>query len=207
MGRVKRKSAFDMRKIRRFRSSCAWTKYEYHPGICFPFIHSVVANDSVSRQRMRRLIWAFAVCICLKTRFGMARIILFADVTKMYKVMCDTNDTVVGQSDAYWKNRSLPGVSVSLFPWNKSAFLLFLESKSWFYIFSSSQRLPFFPCCLHFQTFSLFPWNKRPYPPCSPKLLRGPQKQRQCKLWFVTFRCPSLVHWRGLILHHENMPI
>ena len=33
-------------KNSRFRSSCA----KYHPGLCSPFIHSVVANDSVSGQ-------------------------------------------------------------------------------------------------------------------------------------------------------------
>ena len=37
-----------MRKMRRFRSSCACVKYH---GLCFPFIHSVVSNDSVSGQR------------------------------------------------------------------------------------------------------------------------------------------------------------
>ena len=35
-----------MRKMRRFRSSCACVKY--HPGFYSPFIHSVVSNDSVS---------------------------------------------------------------------------------------------------------------------------------------------------------------
>ena len=33
-------------KMHRFRSSCACTKY--HPGLCSPFIHSEVSNDSVS---------------------------------------------------------------------------------------------------------------------------------------------------------------
>ena len=48
-GLSQEKSAFkDAQKIRRFRSSCACTKY--HPGLCSPFIHSVVSNDSVSRQ-------------------------------------------------------------------------------------------------------------------------------------------------------------
>ena len=35
-----------MRKMRRFRSSCACAKY--HPGLWSPFIHSVVSNDSGS---------------------------------------------------------------------------------------------------------------------------------------------------------------
>ena len=38
----------NMCKICRFRSSC--TSATYHPALCFPFIHSVVSNDSVSRQ-------------------------------------------------------------------------------------------------------------------------------------------------------------
>ena len=55
---------------------------QLHPGKCSPVIHSIVSNDSVSRQhskgpyrsvRMRRLIQAFAVRICPKTRFCMAR--------------------------------------------------------------------------------------------------------------------------------------
>ena len=48
---------------------------KYHAGICYPFIHSVVFNDSASghQRRMRRLIWTFAVCICQKTRFRMAQ--------------------------------------------------------------------------------------------------------------------------------------
>ena len=33
-------------KMCRFRSSCICPKY--HPGLCSPFIHSVVSNDSVS---------------------------------------------------------------------------------------------------------------------------------------------------------------
>ena len=60
-----------------FASSCACVKY--NPGLCSPFIHYVVSNDSASGQspdqtvRMCRLIWAFAVCIYPKTRFRMAR--------------------------------------------------------------------------------------------------------------------------------------
>ena len=37
-----------MRKMRRFRSSCACAKYQ--PGLCSPFIHSIVSNVSVSGQ-------------------------------------------------------------------------------------------------------------------------------------------------------------
>ena len=37
-----------MCKLCRFKSSCSWT--EYHPGLCSPFIHSIVSNDSGSRQ-------------------------------------------------------------------------------------------------------------------------------------------------------------
>ena len=64
--------------MRRFKSS--WSCAKYHPGLCSPIIHSLVSNDSVSGQegpdqtaRMRRLIWAFVVRICLKTHFRMAR--------------------------------------------------------------------------------------------------------------------------------------
>ena len=38
----------NMCKMRRFRSSYACAKY--HPGLCSPFIHSVVANDFASAQ-------------------------------------------------------------------------------------------------------------------------------------------------------------
>ena len=68
----------DMRKIYRFRLSCACAKY--HSDLCSPFIHSVVFNDSVSRQRRS---WsdcadaqadlALAVRICPETCFGMER--------------------------------------------------------------------------------------------------------------------------------------
>ena len=37
-----------MPKMCRFRSTYAWIKY--HSGLCSPFIHSVVSNDSVSGQ-------------------------------------------------------------------------------------------------------------------------------------------------------------
>ena len=36
------------RKMRRLGSSCPCAKY--HPGLCSPFMHSVVSNDSVSGQ-------------------------------------------------------------------------------------------------------------------------------------------------------------
>ena len=38
----------NLRKMRRFRSSCAWAKY--HPGLCSPFIHFIVYYNSGSRQ-------------------------------------------------------------------------------------------------------------------------------------------------------------
>ena len=69
--------------------ACAKT----HPGICFPLIHSVVSNDSVSGQQdpdqtaqMSRLIWAFAVRICQKTRFRMARHILIQSLTDVVQL-------------------------------------------------------------------------------------------------------------------------
>ena len=67
----------NMSKMRRFWSSCACAKY--HPGLYSLLIHTVVSTDSADSEgpdqtaRMRRLIWAFAVRICPKTRFRMAR--------------------------------------------------------------------------------------------------------------------------------------
>ena len=64
---VKRKSAFGNAQMRKFRLSCSCAGY--HPGLCSPFLHSVVSNDSVGGEwrlcqtvRMCRLIWVFAVC-------------------------------------------------------------------------------------------------------------------------------------------------
>ena len=61
-----RSSFFNMCKIGRVKSSCTCTKY--HPGLCSPFIHSVISNDSVKGQwlgldqtaLMQRLIRALA---------------------------------------------------------------------------------------------------------------------------------------------------
>ena len=60
------------------RQSCA------QPSICSPLIHSTVSKHSASWQWMpyqtvwmHRLIWAFAVHICLKTRVRMACILTF----------------------------------------------------------------------------------------------------------------------------------
>ena len=54
------------------------THVQSHLGIRMPLIHSIVSNDSASRQprpaqtaRMHRLVWAFVVCICQKIRFHM----------------------------------------------------------------------------------------------------------------------------------------
>ena len=71
-----KKGVFKHVKMCRFRSSCACAKY--HPGLCTPFLHSVVSKNAVSEgtdqtARMCRLIWAFAVRICPKTRFRKAR--------------------------------------------------------------------------------------------------------------------------------------
>ena len=44
--RDKRKAPSNMRKMRRFRSSCACAKH--HSGHCSPFIHSIVSNASIS---------------------------------------------------------------------------------------------------------------------------------------------------------------
>ena len=43
-GRMNRKCS-NMRKMSRFRSPCACAMY--HPGLCSPFIHSVVSNNSL----------------------------------------------------------------------------------------------------------------------------------------------------------------
>ena len=63
------------------RSSCAFEKY--HPGLCSPLKHSIVANNSNfdskdinQNVRMRRLNLAFDVCICPKTCFRISRPIL-----------------------------------------------------------------------------------------------------------------------------------
>ena len=45
MGFIKQKSALNIHKMCRFRSSCACVKY--HQGLCSPFIHSVLSDDSV----------------------------------------------------------------------------------------------------------------------------------------------------------------
>ena len=51
---------------------------KYHPDICYPLIHSIASYDSVSSHRrpwsnsqVVKLIWAFTVRICPKTRFRM----------------------------------------------------------------------------------------------------------------------------------------
>ena len=42
------KQTSNIHKMRSFRSSCACAKY--HPGVCSPFIHSIVSNDSVNER-------------------------------------------------------------------------------------------------------------------------------------------------------------
>ena len=65
---------------------------QYHPGLCSPFIHSVVSNDSDRRSDrrsdpavlMHRLLWALAVCISLKTPLRTVRpVIKSSDVRKL----------------------------------------------------------------------------------------------------------------------------
>ena len=82
-GRFKRKSAFEHAQHAQIQigRACA----NYHTDHCSPFItftFCIVSNDSVSSSegpdqtaRMRRLIWAFAVRICPKTRFCRVRVI------------------------------------------------------------------------------------------------------------------------------------
>ena len=64
-----------MRKMRRLRPSCVCAKY--HPGLAIcSHIQMVLLADREGLDqtvRMRRLIWAFTVHICPKTRFRMAR--------------------------------------------------------------------------------------------------------------------------------------
>ena len=66
-----------MRKMHRFRFIPG---AKSHSGTCTPLIRFIVPNDSVADSegsdqtvRMRRLICAFAVRICPKTRFHMAQ--------------------------------------------------------------------------------------------------------------------------------------
>ena len=53
LGPVKEKVPLNMLKMRRFRSSCAYAKY--HPGLCSPFIHSVVSNDNSGFINIREM--------------------------------------------------------------------------------------------------------------------------------------------------------
>ena len=48
LNHVKRKFPSNMCRTRRLRLSCSCAKY--HPGLCPPFIHCVISNDSVSGQ-------------------------------------------------------------------------------------------------------------------------------------------------------------
>ena len=75
MGRVKRKGVFE------HAQKCADLDHPAHvlsSGFCSPSIHCytmiLLANSEGPDQtaRMRRLIWAFAVRVCPKTRFRMA---------------------------------------------------------------------------------------------------------------------------------------
>ena len=68
----------NIRKMSTYRSFCARAKY--HLGLCSPLAYSVVFNDKLADSEcpdqtacIRRLIWAFAVPICPKTRFRMVR--------------------------------------------------------------------------------------------------------------------------------------
>ena len=75
-GSVCEKIPSNMYKMCGFTSCYACAKY--YPALCSPLKHFLVSNDSIcgkrsSDQTMRisRLIWAFAVRICPKTRFCM----------------------------------------------------------------------------------------------------------------------------------------
>ena len=72
---------FKRKKCLRVRAKCAESHHpahaQSHPGM---FYYSIVSNDSVAKSnspdqtaRMRRMIGAFAVRICPKTSFRMAR--------------------------------------------------------------------------------------------------------------------------------------
>ena len=86
-----------------FRSSCSCTRY--HPGICSPFIHSVVSNGSVSGQsdcaHPYRLVWAFAVPICPKSRFASAAKVLLHDV-KRFAFATISEDLNLQQCQIIW---------------------------------------------------------------------------------------------------------
>ena len=67
-----------MRKMRRFRSSCACAKN--YQGFCSPFIHAVLSNNSIWVQWRpwsdcadAQAVLVFCYLICPQTRFRMAR--------------------------------------------------------------------------------------------------------------------------------------
>ena len=89
---IKQKSHLKDAQNVKIRSSCTGTKY--HPGLCSPFIHSEVSNDTIiggqwrkAPIRLCRLICVFAVHIILKTSFHMVRLILSLKVP--YTIIAD----------------------------------------------------------------------------------------------------------------------
>ena len=89
---IKQKSHLKDAQNVKIRSSCTGTKY--HPGLCSPFIHSEVSNDTIiggqwrkAPIRLCRLICVFAVHIILKTSFHMVRLILSLKV--LYTIIAD----------------------------------------------------------------------------------------------------------------------
>ena len=78
IGRVKQKSAFEHSQHAQIQIILRMRKV--YPGISSQFMHSVLSIDSVSDSegpdqtaRKRRLIWAFTVRKCPKTRIRMTQ--------------------------------------------------------------------------------------------------------------------------------------
>ena len=75
MGRLKRKCAFEHAQnvqilMRMFSLTLAFVLHSYI--LLYPMILLTDREGPDQTARMRRLIWAFAVRICLKTRFRIA---------------------------------------------------------------------------------------------------------------------------------------
>ena len=90
---------WNMCKVCIFRSSCTYAKY--HSGLCSTFIHSVVSNDSVSRQWMHKLIWAFAVVTFSHGMANMMRIWCLTFLSTLFKSYWD-GGRVIMKGSVQW---------------------------------------------------------------------------------------------------------
>ena len=76
MGRVKRKSPFDHAQNVQIQIIMCMRKVSSGPyALYYPIILLADREYPDQTARMRRLIWAFAVRICTKIRFSMARLL------------------------------------------------------------------------------------------------------------------------------------